>query len=438
MLKNVIFLLIYAFASTILSMDMLNYLLIFQCLLNIIDEIKQGKLIITPILVFYVSVIITNIANLTLVSKLGSRDVRIYSYIVPKYITEGTQLWCVSCSIMTIGYLLAVRKSFPPIDYILRDKKIVRTIFNVLLVMNVLTILGMGFNYRGGLVLRIFGLLNTIGILFFARLWGKEGTKKYRMYALTLYVLETYIALTTSFLRFELILPTIYLFTGYFIGMRDIRYVFSYRLIPFILIFVLYGSVFAALQRSRSNFISAFDRDDTNTEEQAQQPKSNVLLLDRCANIAQLTNVIKLVKQNGFYDGKASAPLVIALVPRFLWPDKPKIELGAWFALEIGGAYKSETGKINNSINMTIPGELYLDFGWIGVIVGSIFMGLFIGALWNSTGFYSSEYNITGIIFGGYLIFVALLGFGADLQIVITLISTYLSFFVIRKIVKSI
>jgi len=58
----------------------------------------------------------------------------------------------------------------------------------------------------------------------------------------------------------------------------------------------------------------------------------------------------------------------------------------------------------------------------------------FIGLLWNSTRFYSSEYNISGTIFGGY-IFILSIGSYADLQIVITLLSTYLIFLALKKFV---
>ncbi|MCW3121120.1 MAG: hypothetical protein JWQ38_612 [Flavipsychrobacter sp.] len=171
-------------------------------------------------------------------------------------------------------------------------------------------------------------------------------------------------------------------------------------------------------------------------EDEIEGEQKSHALLDRSANLAQLTNVVKLVKQNGFYKGKASAPLVAALIPRFLWPDKPKIALGSWFALEIGAAYKADDGRINNSINMTIPGELYLDFGWVGLALGSLLMGMFVAAFWNSAKFYLSEYNLIGIIFGGYLLYAGFLNFGADLQVVLTMTSTYLSFWAVKKLLQ--
>ena len=84
---------------------------------------------------------------------------------------------------------------------------------------------------------------------------------------------------------------------------------------------------------------------------------------------------------------------------------------------------------------MTVAGELYLDFGWIGVIFGSLLFGAFIALLWNSTKFYASEYNLSGTIFGGYLIMLSI-GSYADLQIAVTLVSTYIIFLIIKRAVK--
>lgn len=397
-----------------------------------IMELKQKRINITPIFIFNFSVILACIGNILLIEKIGKVDFKTYNYIVPKYIDAAAELWCISSTLILIGYKFCGQRSFPSVDYVIKSKQTIRIVFYVLVLANVMSIYGMGINYRGGAIFKIFGLLNTVGILFFSRLWGKENNKTFGLYAVTLFILQTYIALTTSYLRTELILPTIYITVGYFIGKQDLRYIFSYRIIVPIAIIIMFSSSFSSLKNNRSNFIDAFKGEKEMSDEAAEEKSS--ALLDRSANFAQLTNVMKLVKQNGFYKGRASAPLVAALIPRFLWKDKPQIALGTWFALEIGAAYKADNGRINNSINMTIPGELYLDFGWIGVVVGSLLIGMFIAALWNAAKFYSSQYNLVGIIFGGYLLFVGFINFGADLQIVITIISTYLIFWAIKKI----
>ena len=432
MARNIIFLVIYVILLGISSAETLLYLLIVQCGMAMIVDLRHKRINITPIFIFNFSVIIACIGNILLIEKIGKVDFKTYSYIVPKFIDPAAELWCISCCIILIGYKFIGQRSFPPVDYVIKNKETIRMMFYVLVCANVMSIYGMGINYKGGAIFKIFGLLNTVGILFFSRLWGKENNKTFGLYAVTLFILQTYIALTTSYLRTELILPTIYITVGYFIGKQDLRYVFSYRIIAPIAVIIMFSSAFSSLKNNRSNFIDAFKGEKTMSDE-ASEEKSNALL-DRSANFAQLTSVMRLVKQKGFYKGRASAPLVAALIPRFLWKDKPQIALGSWFALEIGAAYKADNGRINNSINMTIPGELYLDFGWIGVVIGSLLIGMFIAVLWNATKFYTSQYNLIGIIFGGYLLLVGFINFGADLQIVLTIMSTYLIFLAIKKL----
>ncbi len=431
---NVISLLIYFACSFVFSGTDLYILLSVHFGILLVDNVRKKKLIITPLVIYYAGVIIVNIGNISLINQiLYGKNFKTYNYIIPKYIDDAAFIWCISSVFFVIGYNLYSKKKLPTISFEIKNKKILTYIFYFLVIENILLLFGHGITLRGNQIGKIFVLLNTIGILFFARLWGKNDNKTYRSYALVLYALETYFSLLTSYLRFELILPSFYLFVGYFIGKGEIRYLFTYRIIPLITILVVFSSVFSTLQANRANFINAFTTpNDTKFSRILVVEKNETSgLLNRSANVAQITNVVKLVKNKGFYGGQASAPILVALIPRFLWPDKPKIQIGAWFALEIGAGYKNDLGIINNSINMTVAGELYLDFGWIGVILGSIFFGAFISVLWNTTEFYSSEFNLSGIIFGGYLIMISI-GSYADLQIVITLLSTYLIFYAIK------
>ena len=433
---NLVFLLLYVACSYFFTGTDLYILLTIHFGLLLIHNIRRKHLIISPLIIYYVGVMIVNIGNISLLNQiLYGKHFKTYNYIATKYIDDAALIWCISSVFFIIGYNMYSKSKIPSISFEIKNKNILKYIFYFLLIENFLLIFGKGIALRGNQIGKIFVLLNTIGILFFARLWGKNNDKTYRQYALILYAIETYLSLLTSYLRFELILPTFYLFVGYFIGKGEIKYLFSYRIIPLILILTIFSSVFTSLQANRANFINVFTQQEKNKNRTVITSEENETggLLDRSANVAQLTNVVKLVKKNGFYDGRASAPILTALIPRFLWPDKPLIELGAWFALEIGVASKTDYGRANNSINMTVAGELYLDFGWIGVIIGSILFGAYISVLWNATEFYSSEFNLSGIIFGGYLIMVSI-GSYADLQIVITLTSTYLIFYLIKLI----
>ena len=438
---NIFFLFLYMIASIFVAGIDMYALLTVHCLLLIIIHVRKKLNPISPLFIYYLGVIIVNIGNISLVQLVESGiHIRTYNYIVPRYILDASTIWCISSTMFIIGYNMYINKKIPKISFEIKNKSTLKYMFLFLLIENILFIIGEGFNVRGNQFGKFFVLLNTIGILFYSRLWAKENNKTYAVYAITLYLLETYFSLLTSYLRFELILPTFYLFTGYFIGKGSIKYIFSYRVLPLVFILIIYGSVFNALPKYRANFINVFQeqaKTSTITYSDDQDKNASSGLLSRSANVAQMTNIVMLVERNkGPYNGKASAPILVAFIPRFLWPDKPIIQLGAWFAVQIGAGGINEYGIINNSINMTVAGELYLDFGWFGVLIGSLLFGGFIAILWNSTNFYSSAYNLSGTIFGGYLIMLSI-GSYADLQIVVTLVSTYLIFYVIRRVVAN-
>ena len=294
--------------------------------------------------------------------------------------------------------------------------------------------------FLGGGAETALSLVGAIGILFFARIGAKENNRTYMIYAITLTVAETFMALVSAFLREDLIIPLTMFYGGYIMGKGHIKHVLNVRLIPAVLALFVFFQFFQTLGGSRAHFIDAINFSSTaetsNYIADKEDPNKRGGALERISNIAQLTSIVNLTVQNGFYKGRASAPLVAAVIPRALWPDKPIVQLGAWFALEIGGATRGESGVVNNSINMTIPGELYLDFGWFAVIIGGLLFGGLIALFWNTSRFNDSPYNLTGCLWGGYLMLYALSGIGADLQIVISLFSTYLVFYIIKRITK--
>jgi len=71
--------------------------------------------------------------------------------------------------------------------------------------------------------------------------------------------------------------------------------------------------------------------------------------------------------------GATMEGLWTGVVPRILWPDKPNIGIGYWFAVHYWG---TPAGVEQVPQTVTHPGELYIDFGLIGVIVGMALLGL--------------------------------------------------------------
>ena len=94
--------------------------------------------------------------------------------------------------------------------------------------------------------------------------------------------------------------------------------------------------------------------------------------------------IVGEVKHSGLLMGETMQYASYALVPRVLWPDKPSVTRGAWFSTYLG-LFQTES-EATTSVGMTATGELYWNFGTIGVIAGMLLIGSCIGALWRMAG----------------------------------------------------
>jgi hypothetical protein len=62
-------------------------------------------------------------------------------------------------------------------------------------------------------------------------------------------------------------------------------------------------------------------------------------------------------------------------VPRFLWPSKPILEEGGWFTVALRGGSEN-VDSAGSSTAITYPGDLYLQFGLLGIPVGMFVLGV--------------------------------------------------------------
>jgi hypothetical protein len=90
------------------------------------------------------------------------------------------------------------------------------------------------------------------------------------------------------------------------------------------------------------------------------------------------------VRRDGYQWGDTMSYAMYAFVPRLLWPNKPSVSRGAWFTAYLGAAAREEEATTSTGISAT--GELYWNFGVLGVAVGMCGIGLFYGLLWRMAG----------------------------------------------------
>ena len=444
MAVHIFFIFVYLFCKNVFYIDCatVNIILIFHCMLALGVAIYKSNDYINPLNIMYLSCALSSYGNLVILGNVSNPQSNLGYYVLLQFANDSAYIWAFGMTFIFIGYILFGKYSLPKIRVDIK-KTTAEKAFLIVLFMSVFSPQIRSLTYSLGSITRVIGLVGSVAILFYARLWATTGENKFRNFAVALLLSETYNSLSNSVLREELILPSIVFFVGYFTGKGNIKYLFSYRLIPLLVIFYVFTFIFGTLGKSRGIGIRFSDilakeyfsdnYDNSSHVYDAFEKKST--FIERSANISQLTNAVRLVNDNGIYEGSVSAPLVIALVPRILWPEKPQIVMGMWFASAIGQGTALENGKNSNSINMTIPGECYLDFGYAGIVIGCIFFGAIIVLLWNSLDFFSSPYNITGMLFGGFILTVAMI-VAADFQILITYTSSYLIFYIVKKIVN--
>jgi len=115
-----------------------------------------------------------------------------------------------------------------------------------------------------------------------------------------------------------------------------------------------------------------------------------------------------------YQEGGTLIQLWQGLVPRVLWEGKPNIGLGVWFA-----ANYWTPGKATAPQAMTHPGELWIDFGLPGVVLGLAILGLLYWALFALLDPRSSP--LGGVVYA--IVFSTLIVVDTDLPLVyITLV----------------
>ncbi len=97
-----------------------------------------------------------------------------------------------------------------------------------------------------------------------------------------------------------------------------------------------------------------------------------------------LSFILGEVERDGLRYGETMAYASYAFIPRLLWPDKPSVSKGSWFTVYLG--FSPREAEATTSTGITATGELYWNFGIVGVVLGMFFIGILIGAVWRLAG----------------------------------------------------
>lgn len=94
--------------------------------------------------------------------------------------------------------------------------------------------------------------------------------------------------------------------------------------------------------------------------------------------------IVSEVNDSGILLGETMKYAAYGFVPRLVWPEKPTVTRGLWFSTYVG--LSQTEGEATTSVGMTATGELYWNFGIVGVVVGMFVIGGLFGYLWRMAG----------------------------------------------------
>jgi hypothetical protein len=109
-----------------------------------------------------------------------------------------------------------------------------------------------------------------------------------------------------------------------------------------------------------------------------------------------------------YQNGRTLSFIPLSYVPRLFWKDKPKFETGQWVTDNYGHG-----PQIESSTGCTWLGELYFNFGWIGLVVGMTLMGVWLRFLQDY--FLGIDATIPALLTGVVAILTIVHGLEADL-----------------------
>jgi hypothetical protein len=106
---------------------------------------------------------------------------------------------------------------------------------------------------------------------------------------------------------------------------------------------------------------------------------------------------------------------IVALIPRIIWPDKPNAGSANNF-YAVAYNVTSEEGTKTTTFGVSILGEAFINFGWVGVVFVMLVQGIFIGALHYSFGSQESGPGGQAVFLAFFVYFLNGIGSSAEIM----------------------
>lgn len=273
----------------------------------------------------------------------------------------------------------------------------------------------------------LFLMAGPIGAFMLTKRGAETGDRTMSWTGVAIAAVDAARAAMFEILRMNIVLPLGAAALGLTMGTRATRALRRIELLPVYALFIVGLPYFGTFGETRDTLGYGMER---LTEIQTlinEDDPGFVSIVSRLTTINQVSQVVRLAEETGFRRGETLEYLGWVWIPRFVWPGKPQIAKGQWFAAEIGRGFFLPSGAFSNSINMTIPGELYLNLSWPGIVVGCLLIGALLSLLWQTAEVWRPGSNPWGSALGFFLLYCGAV-FIVDLQMVVTMMAAYLVF----------
>jgi hypothetical protein len=336
-----------------------------------------------------------------------------YTFAVPEFMFEAQILATLIVVIPLISYrgLLALRASrltvrLPSVGFETSDTAVVAYC---------VVLMSLSWGVRVGLLPgeTALGTLNTflgmgsyVAIFILSWHWASERCRlpRWTWYLVVVAMtVDSIHALLFSYMRGRSVYP----FLAYFLALFIRKAIRRRHLAAGALIVLAISFVYYPLSELRQHKIDGTERlsmlteplvdDDASTVRTEDRLDWRILaLVGRGSNFSQLTQVVRIAEEDGFYWGETMSYMAYAFIPRVVWPEKPEITPTQWFASRIGSGRRLDDGRWSNAVNLSLGGDLYLNFGWFGTVLGLPLLALVMGTVWESAKLFDYENNPVG------------------------------------------
>jgi hypothetical protein len=113
--------------------------------------------------------------------------------------------------------------------------------------------------------------------------------------------------------------------------------------------------------------------------------------------------------------GRTYSFFAVALIPRIIWPDKPLAgNANGFYAVTYG--VTTEEGAKASTFGVSILGEAFINFGWLGIFLVMLLQGILIGVFQHSFGSAASGAGGQAVFLAFFVYFLNGIGSSAEIM----------------------